>query len=416
MIKSVTRFLLLATGFFGLNQAFGVDVYPIFLERQDGSILEGYFTPPSDKDSPIVFAIQGSSCESILEWHMGLSDQASALGLGVIALEKQGVSHRGIDLAAYHQTNCLQQRQEDYVLCLESMNLICPDWKGKTIFWGESEGGVIAAHLASQIPQTAGVLLFGAGGGMKPREEVKWALMHRLQQQNAEHEEIEEYMQFLDGQMDTMICDPDANKRFLGNTYKWWASLLTSEEGALSLRQQSLPICLMHGVEDVKIPVQSADLAAEMLSETNALTYLRLEGYGHHLDSVAIQDAAYQWLEAVVLGRKPRSDVGISRATSSVSTSQNTQTGLSEYIFSRGRDKDNKDKDNNRESSNDVYGSVKGSRDSNGNENASADATYRHDFGNGWDVEVSGGGAYHRGSDGNAQGDVHGEVRVNGTF
>jgi len=411
MMKSITRFLLTTTSFFGLNQAFGADVYPIFLERQDGSILEGYFTPPSDKDSPILFAIQGSSCENILQWHMDLSNQADALGLGVIALEKQGISQRGIDLAVYQQTNCLQQRQEDYILCLENIDRICPDWKGKTIFWGESEGGMIAAHLASQVPQTAGVLLFGAGGGMKPREEVKWALIQRLQQQKAGQEEIEEYMQFLDRQMDAMICDPDANKQFLGNTYKWWASLLTSEEGALSLSQQSLPICLIHGVEDVKIPVQSADLAAEMLSVTNTLTYLRLEGYGHSLDSAAIQKAAYQWLEVVVLGKKLRNDLSITQAIASASTAQNTQTGLSEYIFTRG-----KDKDNNSEGNNEVSGSAQGNRDSDGNENASVDATYSHDFGNGWEVEVKGGGSCRKDSEGNIKGEVHGEVTFSGKF
>jgi alpha-beta hydrolase superfamily lysophospholipase len=412
MIRSVTKFLLTTTGIFGLIQAFGADVYPFFLERQDGSVLEGYFTPPSNRDLPIVFAIQGSSCESVSQWHLSLSDQANALGLGVIALEKQGVSQRGIDLLEYHQTNCLQQRQEDYALCLKNMSLICPDWEGKTIFWGESEGGMIASSLARQTPNTAAVLLFGAGGGMKPREEVKWALNQRLQQQRAEQEEIEEYMQFLDAQMDMMINDPDADKQFLGNTYKWWASFLNAEEGALPLNQQSLPICLVHGVEDFKIPVQSADLAAEMLSKTNTLTYLRLEGYGHHLYSADVEDATYRWLEAILFGGEPISDEIIAQAQTFTSiSSQNTQTSLSEYIFSRGRDRDNDS-----ESRNDVSGGVKGGRDSEGNERASAEGTYSHDFGNGWDLEVSGGAGFSRDKDGNTRSDVHGEVRVNGSF
>jgi alpha-beta hydrolase superfamily lysophospholipase len=400
----------MTTGIFGLIQAFGADVYPFFLERQDGSVLEGYFTPPSNRDLPIVFAIQGSSCESVLQWHLSLSDQASALGLGVIALEKQGISQHGIDLLEYHQTNCLQQRQEDYALCLQNMSLIYPDWEGKTIFWGESEGGMIAAYLASRTPKTDAVLLFGAGGGMKPREEVKWALKRRLQQQRAEQEEIEEYMQFLDAQMDLIISDPAADKQFLGNSYKWWASFLTAEEGALPLNQQSLPICLVHGVEDFKIPVQSADLAAEMLSKTNALTYLRLEGYGHHLNSAAVENAAYRWLEAILFGGEPISEGIIAQAQAFASTSsQDTQTGLSEYIFSRGRDRDN-------ENRNEVHGSVRGDRDSEGNESASADGTYRHDFNNGWDIEVSGGVGGSKDRDGNTQGEVHGEVRVNGRF
>ena len=94
------------------------------------------------------------------------------------------------------------------------MQLICPEWEGKTIFWGESEGGVLAANLASQIPQTAAVLLFATGGGMKPREEVKWTLQHRLEKHGALQDEIDQYMAFLDEQMDAMILDPTPTINF----------------------------------------------------------------------------------------------------------------------------------------------------------------------------------------------------------
>jgi len=199
---------------------FATEVYSFFLEREDGTVLEGYFSPTSTSESPIVLAIQGSSCESMLGWHTSLSAQVSVLGLGLIVLEKQGVSREGIDLFLYNQTNCLEKRLQDYMTCLENVRLICPDWKGKPIFWGESEGGILAAILGDQITETAAILLFGIGGGMEPREEVKWSLRHRLQKHGALQEEIDAYMSFLDEQMDAMILEPNPEKQFLGNTHK----------------------------------------------------------------------------------------------------------------------------------------------------------------------------------------------------
>jgi pimeloyl-ACP methyl ester carboxylesterase len=233
--------------------------------------------------------MQGSSCETVLPWYMCLCDQIEGLGIGVIALEKQGISEREIDLLTYRQTNCLQQRQIDYELCLENISAICPDWEGKPIFLGESEGGTLAAIFAGKTSRVAALLLFGAGGGMKPREEVKWALRYRLEKQQATQDEIDEYTSCLDEQIDLMLLDPSPEKLFLGNTYKWWASLLAADEMTLSLAGQSLPIFLAHGVEDSQVPILSSDLAVEGLREKNALTYLRLEGYGHDLNGANVQ-------------------------------------------------------------------------------------------------------------------------------
>jgi hypothetical protein len=413
MSKNVKIFFLTLTGIFRLTQAFATDIYPFFLQRQDGTVLEGYFSPPGTSDSPIIFAIQGSSCESTLQWHKSLSDQASALGLGVIALEKQGISKDDIDLFAYSQTNCLQKRQEDYALCLENTHLICPGWEGKPVFWGESEGGMLAAVLAGQTPQTAAVLLFATGGGMKPREEVKWALHHRLEKCGAMQDEIDEYMSFLDEQMDAMILDPTPEKQFLGNTHKWWASFLVAEEAAMPLNQQSLPICLIHGVEDSQIPILSADLAAESLAKTNALTYLRLEGYGHDLDTADIQDAASRWLSSILFGQELSDGILIAQVASSVPASlEDAQVDESDYVFSRGRDKGGEGSEGRGE----VHGSTRGDRDSNGNERYSVDAGGSYNFDNGWCGEVNGGVSVDRDRDGNVKGEVHAEARASKGF
>ena len=307
------------------------------------------------------------------------------LGLGLLLSKKQGVSNEKIDFLTYRQTNSLQQRQEDYELCLENMHRICPDWTGKFMFWGTSEGGMLAARLASQTRQTAAVLLFGTGGGMKPREEVKWVIRHRLEEQKALQSEIDAYMSFLDEQMDAMMLDPTPNKEFLGNTYKWWDSFLNAEEIVNSLNQKSLPIFLIHGVEDNKIPISSADLVAEALKESDALTYLRLQGYGHDLDTAEIHEAAYHWLASVLSGKKHLDNTFIVQTDPPKPVLlENSQTdNMSDYIFSRGKDEDRGSNDRG-----EVYGSGRASRDLDGNQSYSFEGGIRYRSENNWEGRI----------------------------
>ena len=330
-----------------------------------------------------------------------------SLGLGLITLEKQGISQNTINIFEYHQTNSLQKRLQDYLFCLENISLINPQWAGKIIFWGESEGGILATNLAAQTPLTAAVLLFAVGGGMKHRDEVKWELYHRLEQQQATQEEIDSYMGFLEKQMQIMILEPTPDKQFLGNTYKWWASFLNAEEGVEPLDQLSLPICLVHGVEDVQVPVESADLAAAMLSKTNTLTYLRLQGYGHNLDSPAIDNLVYQWLKSLLFEQKSMHDICTAQITESEpALSQNIQKNLSEYTFNRGRG-------NKGENHGDVYGKAKVDKDTDGKTTTSIDVGVKHDFGNGCALSLGGGFTDSKDKSGNSKGELHGEIEIN---
>ena len=91
-MSTLAKFCLMLSCIFGLSKICASQPFSFFLPREDGSVLEGYFLPPKDFSSPIVFAIQGSSCESSLQWHVDLSKQLEFLGLGLIVLEKQGIS------------------------------------------------------------------------------------------------------------------------------------------------------------------------------------------------------------------------------------------------------------------------------------------------------------------------------------
>jgi|SRR5579862_25857 len=402
-MKNTTKFCLIFSCVFGIQKTQAAEMQPFSLLRQNGTILEGYFSPPDNASSPIVFAMQGSSVESAFQWHANLSTHMNSLGLGLIVLEKQGISRDSVNLLEYSQTNCLEKRLEDYVFCLENMHIISPGWKGKIVFWGDSEGGMLAGNLAAQIPETAAVLLFATGGGMKPREEVKWTIRHRLEEHGAIQDEISEYMGFLDEQMDAMVLEPTSNKEFLGNTYKWWASLLAADEASMSLKQLSIPIYLVHGIEDNTIPVLSADYAAEALREANALTYLRLEGYGHDLDNINVQAAACQWLKSILFEEGELvSDKIAATALTARTPSVDWRTDISRYVLHRGRGE--------------VHAEAKGHADTEGNERASGRVGVSKDA-DGWGkFEGSAGFDLKKDREGNVKGEANVEGRWSRDF
>lgn len=409
-MKALTNFCIIFFCVMGIQKMYAAEMQSFSLLRQNGTVLEGYFLPPSTLSSPIVFALQGSSCESAFSWHTELCKQMESLGLGVIVLEKQGISRENINLLEYNQTNCLQNRLQDYVFCLEHMDVINPGWKGKIVFWGDSEGGMLAANLASQIQDTAAVLLFASGGGMKPREEVKWEIRHRLEEQKMLQSEIDDYMIFLDEQMDAMMIDPTPNKEFLGNTYKWWASLLNAGEIVKSLNQKSLPIFLTHGVEDNKIPISSADLAAEVLKD---LTYFRLQGYGHDLDSAEVHEAACRWLAAVLSSRELFDGNLIVQVVNSAPALSGNAVGMSDYVFTRGRDKDNGDRGRGK---GEAYVEGGTRRDTNGNRDSWLGGGVNYHSDHGIDYNLKGGGSSRTDRNGNSEGEVHVEGRMSTDF
>lgn len=406
MSKRMTKFFLILTGIFGLTQAFATDIYPFFLERQDGSVLEGYFSPPSTNGAPIIFAIQGSSCESVSEWHKSLSDSANVLGLGVIALEKQGIS------------NGVEQCQEDYEFCLRSMDSIYPEWEGKPIFWGESEGGAFAANLAVQEPKTAALLLFATDAGMKFQEEVKSELCCDCERQKWTRDDEEvvrwEWPRYLEEERDlrrkneAWEGEKELYRDFRDHPEDSMPSYLERKRDfsvAIPLSRQSLPICLVHGVEDCQIPVESVDLMAEMLAKTNTLAYLRLEGFGHDLATADVRNVAYKWLGSIFLQQEVLGDshieVGVVRSSS-------IDIQASDYVLCR----DPEDSESGMGGRGDISLGGSAEKDSNGNEHISGDVRYSREFDNGIRVDGKASGSLSKDKDGNIKGEGKVEGRI----
>ena len=167
--------------------------------------------------------------------------------------------------------------------------------------------------------------------------------------------------------MDIMTLDPSPNKHFLGNTYKWWASLLAKSEVSISLSELSLPIYLVHGIQDDKIPILSADLASDFLKKTNTLTYIRLEEYGHNLNHFSVYTAVCSWLQSTLFKLPIENIAQIASLNSfAPSFSEDWKTDISEYVFNRGGS---------------ANASASTGKDSNGNQKTAATVTVNQDVG-----------------------------------
>jgi hypothetical protein len=154
----------------------------------------------------------------------------------------------------------------------------------------------------------------------------------------------------------------------------------------------------------VKFLFLSADLAAKNLRETNALTYHRLEGYGHDLDNADIHAAACQWLNSILYanGQLNSDPIALAAISPTSSSSEDWKTDIAHYIFSLGKGES--------------HAEAKGSRDSEWNERASVDVGVSYETDNGTKFDFNVGASAGKDSQGNTKGEAHAEARVSKGF
>ena len=258
------------------------------LNRPDGSVLTGYYSPPYNKTKPfpIAIIIHGSQCESISVWHEDFKSLVVDFGAALITIEKQGIySPTNVDLYEYDLTNDFEHRLVDHLFLIDKLREgLIPGWNGRMIMIGGSEGGRIAAALSAQTPEVKGTILFTSGGGYNSIEELRIAFIKYLKSHGELDDEIEETLLFLDNQICDMISDPTPGKHFMSYTYKWWAAHLTRDVIG-DLIKIDHPIYYAHGTADTVVPIESADKVIEIFEElgkTN-MTYRRVDGYDHDM-------------------------------------------------------------------------------------------------------------------------------------
>lgn len=309
-MKRCLTFLFFAL--FAFSSAFAT-TQKLHLTRANGTLLTAYYdTPPHAENFPIVIFILGSQCDSVAEWHQMLKPKAHQYEVGFITLEKFGVySIDEINLEEYDFANSREFRIHDHLHFIRQLREgLIQGWNGQLIVVGGSEGGMIAAALTARVPEIVATMILSSGGGMSSMEEVTFALRRHLQDQCESEDELNYYMRKLEVKFAEMMHDPSPYKSFLGYTYKWWACHLKYHT-LDDLLQIECPLFYAHGTEDEVIPVESADLAVDILRQTGKtnFVYRRIDGCNHqvHLTHMHVFEEAFDWLHQflVTLGHNP---------------------------------------------------------------------------------------------------------------
>ena len=267
-----------------------VQAKTIEIERPDGSKLLAYFEEPANPSYPIVFLIHGSTCTSAFPMFKMTAPALTNNGIGVIALEKYGMSNAVKDCPAeYLKNNFIQSRIQDHLLAASFVRKNMSRWNGKFGWAGASEGGQIAALTAPLVPETAMIAMLASGGGLTMAEELPIAFQRLLRRQGATEEQILQKKAELESQYALIKADPTPWKEWLSdgnfarNTYRYWDSILWVKAMPL-LEKMDIPMLLVHGTEDTSCPIESSEaLVARFnsLGKTN-LTFLKYPGLEHN--------------------------------------------------------------------------------------------------------------------------------------
>ncbi len=282
------------------------------LLRPDDSVLVGYFDPPSGVETfALAIGIQGSPSESVWDLHQQFVKEVTGLKMGLITIEKQGIYGPDcMDETEYNKTNCRPHRIKDYLWFMERLREgLIPGWDGQIALLGGSEGGTIVASLAHRVPNLIAAIIFSSGGGIPCVEEMKLMAARYTKNEGYSPEDARDFLDFLNAKFEEIYRDPAPHKKLLDYTYKWWAHHLQSHTIDDMLKIEC-PLYYSHSVDDDRVPIESADIAAEMFEKLGKknLTYRRIMGYGHDIRKSCddlIEDAC-AWLGEVLEEQKEK--------------------------------------------------------------------------------------------------------------
>jgi dienelactone hydrolase len=261
------------------------------ISRPDHSKLIYYFSPPAQKPFPLLLYLDGSSCRSVTDM-LPYFKPFVDIGLGVMTMEKRGVrpdADGNPCSKEFLSTNDRMQRISDAKLLITKLHVLLPDWNGKLVVVGASEGGAIAPEVAMSYDRTVAVASL-AGGGWSQSGELKKLKEKELA--GRPPEEIREALAELDKQFDEIEKSSTSLTTWNGddNTYKRWASYLWYSPLDYFYKLNA-PIYIAQGTKDQSSPVESADAIQERFSSREAdLTYRRYEGLDHDWTDAKGQD------------------------------------------------------------------------------------------------------------------------------
>lgn len=257
-------------------------------------LYEGKKYKLKEKPRALFFYIQGSEAQTVTT---KISYLASAVILGcrAIMLEKRGCFYNRVDTTLFNRYDTKQQRILD---CIDVLNTYLKEVPTDipVVIVGGSEGGDVAAALATKEKRITQLILIGSGGGWSQETELKFM--------------VKKYPGYLNVQtpseLDTIFKTINASGNdsllWAGHSYKRWKSYL-KDSSATYVQQLAIPVLLLHGDADKNVPVESARALNTQLKacDKQNLTYIEYKGLDHTLYNEQTHQNGYPFLEIDIM-------------------------------------------------------------------------------------------------------------------
>jgi pimeloyl-ACP methyl ester carboxylesterase len=249
-----------------------------------------------DAKLPVVLWIQGSGCQSLFSKRPeGIADGLQALIVKeakgrarVCAVEKPGVQF--LDTPARPGTaegastqflseHTLPRWTEANVAALRGVWTLGGVDPSRTLVMGHSEGGIVAARVASELAEVTHVASLAGGG---PTQLFSLADLDARPRPGDEPGSAEKRRQAVFDEWRRIQADPDSITKFWrAHPYRRWSTFLQSSLTAELLKSRAR-VYLVHGTNDAATGIAAFDLAlAELTAQRRDVTAERLEGADH---------------------------------------------------------------------------------------------------------------------------------------
>jgi len=245
---------------------------------------------------PVALLIPGSGCQSLFKkqgervagGYQNLLWVEAKGRARVLVVEKPGVKY----LDAPQQPGSAEGASEEFLrehtlprwaeanIAALRATWTLPDVDAtRTLVVGHSEGSLVAARVAAELPGITHVASLAGGG---PTQLFDLAASLGQPRPDDQPGDAAKRMQKVYDEWTKVQADPDSISRYwLGHPYRRWSSFLKHSVTAELMRTKA-QIYLAHGTLDANVPVAAYDvLVAELRAHGRTVTAERLEGADH---------------------------------------------------------------------------------------------------------------------------------------
>lgn len=258
------------------------------------------------KRLPVILFIQGSGCQSVFTKHQGKTNSGLQgllfmLAKGrarVLIVEKVGVQFLdtpkrfgGADEGSkeFLTEHTLPRWAEANAAALRAVLALPEIDPTRVLVVGHSEGGIVAARVAAEVPQVTHVAPLGCGGVTQLYSLVELARRRAPKDRaDAEAQKVFEEWARIQGK-------PDSIEDFwMGHPYRRWSTFL-KHSVVEELKRSRAKVYLAHGTEDSADVIQGFDVMyAELRAQGRDVTAERIEGGDHGFQVPGKKDSGMQ--------------------------------------------------------------------------------------------------------------------------